>query len=89
MFREIARQIGDKPLIMISDEFPYTTEIDKTPKVVPGEDWRVMYALFSRTGFTEAAENVNADVIFVDLAMLNADLKRKLPPAKSLGDLQI
>jgi uncharacterized protein len=63
--------------------------VEKTPKVVPGEDWRVSYALFSRAGFTEAAERVDIEAVFVDLATLDADLKRKLPPAKRLGDLKI
>lgn len=63
--------------------------IEKSSKVAPGDDWQVLFALFSRAGFTEAATDLNKDVTFVDLAMLDADLKRKIPPARSLGDLQI
>ncbi len=29
--------------------------VDKTPNVVPGEDWQVYYAFFARAGFTDAA----------------------------------
>jgi uncharacterized protein len=63
--------------------------VEKTPKVTPGEGWRVTYALFSRAGFTEAAASANEEATFIDLAGLDADLKRKNPPARGLGDLQL
>jgi hypothetical protein len=37
-------------------------------------------------GFTEAAASSNEDAYFVDLAMTDADLKRKIPPAKNMGE---
>ncbi len=50
--------------------------IAKTPKVIPGADWRSHYVFFSRAGFSDAAraeaETVNA--ILVDLEELEAGL---------------
>lgn len=52
--------------------------IEKTPKVLPGEGWKVHYAFFARAGFTTAtrdeAQKVHA--ILVDLETLDEDLKR-------------
>ena len=49
----------------------------KTEKVVPGDDWRVSYIIFSRSGFTDAAlrlgEEVNAEM--VDLEQLERGLE--------------
>ncbi|MBC8264612.1 MAG: ATP-binding protein [Anaerolineales bacterium] len=53
----------------------------KTPKVVPdrGEGWTVHYALFARTGFTDAvqAEAARHNVLLVDLERLDRDLARR------------
>lgn len=58
----------DRPVIM--------ELIAKTPKVIPGADWRSHYVFFSRAGFSDAAraeaEAVNA--ILVDLERLEADI---------------
>jgi hypothetical protein len=50
--------------------------IDKTPRAVPGEDWKVYYAYFARAGFTNAArgEARRADALLVNLATLDKDL---------------
>jgi len=54
------------------------TLVDKALRVVPGEDWQVHYAFFSRARFTDAArteaESVGAQL--VDLERLDADLGR-------------
>jgi len=44
--------------------------------VVPGEDWRVHYAFFARSGFTEPAqaEAKRLGALLVDLARLDSDL---------------
>jgi AAA+ ATPase superfamily predicted ATPase len=49
---------------------------EKSPSVVPGDDWRVFYAYFARSGFTDAAraEALSSDAILVDLARLDRDL---------------
>ncbi len=54
---------------------------DKTPKVLEalpdkGEGWRVLYAYFSRAGFTAAAQQMAREhsALLVDLARLDADL---------------
>ncbi|MDY7075910.1 MAG: ATP-binding protein [Chloroflexota bacterium] len=54
--------------------------VDKTPHVVPDEDWNVHYALFARAGFTDAAraEAEAAGARLVDLATLDAGLRRPL-----------
>jgi AAA+ ATPase superfamily predicted ATPase len=54
--------------------------VDKTPKVVPGDDWQIHYALFARAGFTDAAraEAEERGAILVDLATLDQDLRRAL-----------
>lgn len=44
----------------------------KTGDVVPGKDWKVYYALFSRTGFTAPARDGGEDTLFVDLAEIDA-----------------
>lgn len=51
--------------------------IDKTPKVVPGEDWQVFYVYFARAGFTDAAREEAQGVkgLLVDLETLDKDLK--------------
>ncbi len=45
---------------------------EKTGKVVPGEDWRVHYAVFARGGFTDAAREAGEeiDAKLVDLVEL-------------------
>jgi AAA+ ATPase superfamily predicted ATPase len=52
--------------------------IDKTSLVIPGNDWRVYYVFFARTGFTDAAQaeakTVNAQT--VDLTRLDFDLRK-------------
>jgi AAA+ ATPase superfamily predicted ATPase len=50
--------------------------INKTPRAVPGEDWRVYYAYFARAGFTNAArgEARRANALLVNLATLDKDL---------------
>jgi hypothetical protein len=54
--------------------------IEKTPKVVPGPDWKVHYAFFARAGFTEAArtEAMDMGALLVDLESLGADLRAVL-----------
>jgi AAA+ ATPase superfamily predicted ATPase len=51
--------------------------IEKTPKVIPGEDWQVYYAYFARVGFTGAAREVaqSENGLLVDLETLDKDLK--------------
>jgi uncharacterized protein len=51
--------------------------VDKTPNVVPGEDWQVNYAFFARAGFTDAAreEAQSVNGVLVDLETLDKDLK--------------
>jgi AAA+ ATPase superfamily predicted ATPase len=51
--------------------------IEKTPKVIPGEDWQVYYAYFARAGFTDAAREVaqRENGLLVDLETLDKDLK--------------
>lgn len=50
---------------------------EKTPKVVPGEGWKVHYVYFGRAGFTdsarEEAQKINA--ILIDLETLDEDLR--------------
>jgi AAA+ ATPase superfamily predicted ATPase len=57
--------------------------VEKSPKVVPGEEWQVHYVFFARAGFTDAAraeaESVGAQL--VDLETLDADLRRALTKA--------
>lgn len=64
--------------------------LEKTPKVVStpalssaehGQTWQVHYALFARAGFTDAARAEAADwgVMLIDLATLDADLRRHAP----------
>ena len=50
--------------------------IEKSPLVIPGEDWKVYFAFFARAGFTEAAraEGQLHDAWFVDLEQLDTDL---------------
>jgi len=54
--------------------------VDKTSKVVPGDEWRVHYAYFARTGFTDAAraEAQQVGAILVDLTRLDNDLRSAL-----------
>jgi len=56
--------------------------LDKTPQVVPGPDWQVHYALFARTGFSDAAraeiEKAKASMLLVNLETLDADLRKAL-----------
>lgn len=51
--------------------------IEKTPKVIPGEDWQVYYAYFARAGFTDAARQAaqRENGLLVDLETLDKDLK--------------
>ncbi len=50
---------------------------DKTEKVLPGEDWKPSYVVFSRSGFTDSARELGAKVgmILVDLETLEAGLR--------------
>jgi hypothetical protein len=50
--------------------------ITKAGREVPGQDWQVQYAIFSRMGFTAAAQREAEAVgaLLVDLAMLDADI---------------
>jgi uncharacterized protein len=50
--------------------------IEKTPKVVPGEGWRVIFPYFSRAGFTDAArqEAQAVDALLLDLEALDKGL---------------
>jgi hypothetical protein len=54
--------------------------VEKSPQVVPEDDWQVHYVFFARVGFTEAAraeaEAVGAQL--VDLETLDVDLRRAL-----------
>jgi len=52
--------------------------VEKTPRVVPGEGWQVHYALFARTGFTDAAraEAEGVGATLVNLERLDADLRQ-------------
>jgi uncharacterized protein len=52
--------------------------IDKTPRVIPGKDWRVFYAYYARAGFTNAArkEASRTEVLLVDLESMDQDLSR-------------
>lgn len=54
--------------------------VAKMPLVVPGADWQVTYAFFSRTGFTpeaqQAAHALNA--LLVTLQMVDTDLRSAL-----------
>lgn len=54
--------------------------IEKTPRVVPGVDWKVYYAFFARAGFTDAARSEAASVnaLIIDLEALDADLRKSL-----------
>jgi AAA+ ATPase superfamily predicted ATPase len=57
--------------------------VDKAPRVIPGPDWRVYYAFFSRSGFTEAAREEIAALNAlppVDLGMLDSDLRQEVTP---------
>jgi AAA+ ATPase superfamily predicted ATPase len=51
--------------------------VEKTPKVIPSEEWKVHYACFARAGFTNAAreEAQKTDAILVDLDALDDDLR--------------
>ena len=52
--------------------------IDKTPKVIPGEEWQVFYVYFTRAGFTDTArkEALKTNALLVDLETLERDLSR-------------
>lgn len=51
--------------------------VNKAPLVVPGNDWRVEYAFFAQTGFTEAAVQAAApyNAQLIDLEQLDRDLR--------------
>jgi len=53
---------------------------EKSPRVVPGEDWRIHYVFFARAGFTDAAraEAESLEATLVDLETLDADLRQAL-----------
>lgn len=53
---------------------------DKTPRVLPGEDWQPHYVFFARAGFTDAAraEAKAHDAILVDLETLDTALQRAM-----------
>lgn len=54
--------------------------VEKSPQVVPEDDWQAHYVFFARAGFTDAAR-AEAEVVgaqLVDLATLDADLRRAL-----------
>lgn len=52
--------------------------VEKTPKIVPGEGWKVYYTYFARAGYSNAAreEAEKTDAILVDLETLDDDLRR-------------
>jgi AAA+ ATPase superfamily predicted ATPase len=54
--------------------------VDKSSRVVPGQDWAVHYAFFARSGFTDAAQAEASSVgaTLVDLERLDADLREAL-----------
>lgn len=54
--------------------------IEKAPRVVPGEDWRVHFAFFSRAGFTDDARAAAhaSGAMLVDLGRLDRDLRAEL-----------
>jgi AAA+ ATPase superfamily predicted ATPase len=54
--------------------------IEKTPQVVPGEEWQVHYVLFARAGFTDAAraEAEGVGTQLMDLVQLDRDLLQAL-----------
>lgn len=51
--------------------------VDKAPLVIPGEDWKVHYAFFARSGFTRAARNDAESIhgILADLGKIDSGLK--------------
>ena len=51
--------------------------INKTPKVVSGEEWHAYFAYFARAGFTDAAreEAQNVNGLLVDLETMDKDLR--------------
>lgn len=51
--------------------------VEKTPKVVPGEDWKVHYAYFARAGFSNTAQEEahKFNAILIDLETLDDDLR--------------
>ena len=48
-----------------------------------------MYALFSRAGFTEAADQEIETAVYVDLATIDTDLARGMNASRHLDDLPI
>jgi hypothetical protein len=54
--------------------------VDKAPLVLPGKDWQGHYVLFSRAGFTDAAQAEAASIgaQLIDLNRLDADLRLAL-----------
>ena len=54
--------------------------VNKATLVVPGEDWQVHYALFARSGFTDAArtEAKSVSALLIDLKTIDADLRVSL-----------
>lgn len=59
--------------------------VEKSAKVVPGEDWQVVYAYFARAGFTDAARSEAKALggILVDLEKLDQDLRQALLQANN------
>jgi AAA+ ATPase superfamily predicted ATPase len=57
--------------------------VEKAPRVVPGDGWRVHHAFFARAGFTDAAraEAEALEASLVDLETLDTDLRRALEKA--------
>ena len=53
---------------------------EKTAGVVPGDDWRVYYAFFARSGFTDAArQEADSRVsLLIDLDRLDRDLREAM-----------
>ncbi len=49
----------------------------KTPKAIPGEDWRVFHAVFARGGFTDAARRAGEEIgaRLIDLEQLERGLE--------------
>jgi len=63
--------------------------VEKTDKVIPSDGWQVIYALFSRAGFTDAAIKENAQALYINLATMETDLRRSMNASWPTRDLPI
>ena len=63
--------------------------IEKSVKVTPGNDWRVILALFSRAGFTDAAIQENEMGLNIDLATIDADFVHGMNASCPVDELPI